>query len=630
MTKHILLADDSVTIQKVVELTFSEGDYRVVCVSNGKAAVQKIKDDRPDILLCDVIMPEMNGYEVASFVKKNPTFSGIPVILLTGTFEPFDEDKARQSGADTYITKPFDSRMLVDKVEELLKHRVVLDTSAQAAPVQVFQSRTEFTLGQGGPETPPPPAPAPKAPVETPFLRSEQIFSMGDEMPPLEAGAATLNLDRSQLVAPVAPVLLPVPAPALLQESKDESPFAMTVEEPAVVDLGPMSAEDAVPETAFDSVLAPPAGAPAGDVEIPPMEEDLGLTELRVGEAVEPTAEVPHGDVVIPEAGPGPWEEEEQAPMAPEAESELGGGAKSVSGAEDWGQSQRVAPPALEADAPEGEIEPTSIGSPFVEAEPEAPAAPEVIHSMTDQQEMVSEAQSLFDRQHEAPSEALGGEETSQLAHEGTASSAEPATSLLLPEEGVETMLPEVAASVEPPAAAEPVPEAPAEAAPTAAPPAVSPEEVHGMVRKMVEEAHPALVREVAASMAPGIIAETVREMAPAHIRQVALEAAPEHAAAAARDAVPEAAKQAVAGLAPEAIKQAVAEAAPAMVREAAQEHAAKAMPEAMQAAARDMIAQMVREMAPDLIRQVAWEVIPELAESVIRRRIQELEAEVS
>ena len=62
--KTILLADDSITIQKVVELTFSDGDYRVFCVSNGAQAIRKAAEVRPDVALLDVIMPEKNGYEV--------------------------------------------------------------------------------------------------------------------------------------------------------------------------------------------------------------------------------------------------------------------------------------------------------------------------------------------------------------------------------------------------------------------------------------------------------------------------------------------------------------------------------------------------------------------------------------
>src|SRR3990170_1149475 len=96
MPKKILLADDSITIQKVVELTFSDGDYEVTAVNNGAKAIQKLAEMRPDIILSDIIMPEKNGYEVCEFVKSHPDYKTIPVILLTGTFEPFDPDRAER------------------------------------------------------------------------------------------------------------------------------------------------------------------------------------------------------------------------------------------------------------------------------------------------------------------------------------------------------------------------------------------------------------------------------------------------------------------------------------------------------------------------------------------------------
>jgi len=118
--KTILLADDSITIQKVVELTFSEADYRVVCVSSGGQALKKVSEVRPDIILLDVIMPEKNGYEVCEQLKRSPATSGIPVLLLTGTFEPFDRKRADAAGANGHLTKPFESQVLVAKVEELI------------------------------------------------------------------------------------------------------------------------------------------------------------------------------------------------------------------------------------------------------------------------------------------------------------------------------------------------------------------------------------------------------------------------------------------------------------------------------------------------------------------------------
>src|SRR5229473_2318202 len=120
MPKKILLSDDSITIQKVVDLTFSDGDYEVTAVNNGAKAIQKLSEMRPDIILSDIIMPEKNGYEVCEYVKSHPEFRTIPVILLTGTFEPFDPDRADKAGCDAVVTKPFESQSLIHKVEELI------------------------------------------------------------------------------------------------------------------------------------------------------------------------------------------------------------------------------------------------------------------------------------------------------------------------------------------------------------------------------------------------------------------------------------------------------------------------------------------------------------------------------
>src|ERR1700674_1694879 len=133
MAKRILLADDSITIQKVDELTFSDGDYEVTAVNNGNKAIQKLSEMRPDIILSDIIMPEKNGYEVCEYVKSHPEFRTIPVVLLTGTFEPFDPDRADKAGCDAVVTKPFESQGLIQKVEELIA-QARAGASAQAAP----------------------------------------------------------------------------------------------------------------------------------------------------------------------------------------------------------------------------------------------------------------------------------------------------------------------------------------------------------------------------------------------------------------------------------------------------------------------------------------------------------------
>lgn len=114
-----MLADDSITIQKVIGITFANEDYQLTIVDNGDAALEKARTDLPDLILADVFMPGKNGYELAAAVKQDPALRGVPVLLLAGTFEPFDEEKAVSSGADSWISKPFESQALISRVEEL-------------------------------------------------------------------------------------------------------------------------------------------------------------------------------------------------------------------------------------------------------------------------------------------------------------------------------------------------------------------------------------------------------------------------------------------------------------------------------------------------------------------------------
>ena len=149
MPKKILLADDSITIQKVVELTFSEGDYQVFTVGNGSLALRKIHEVGPDIALLDVIMPEANGYEVCEKVKNDPRTSRIPVLLLTGTFEPFDRNRAEAVGADGHLTKPFESQVLISRVEEL----IAASPAAVAGRKEVSPEKEARATSHSVPET---------------------------------------------------------------------------------------------------------------------------------------------------------------------------------------------------------------------------------------------------------------------------------------------------------------------------------------------------------------------------------------------------------------------------------------------------------------------------------------------
>ena len=275
MPKRILLADDSITIQKVVELTFSDGDYEVTAVNNGAKAIQKLSEMRPDIVLSDIIMPEKNGYEVCEYIKSHPDFRNLPVILLTGTFEPFDPDRADKAGCDAVVTKPFESQSLIQKVEELIEQsRAAAPTApapAMPEPSQPFatgvfppgnaQQASGSSFPPHGSEIfsapavqTPPPAPmsfAPPPPAAPAFGGETRAF------PPLAFGEPVQN---------AAPVNAPPPPPPPAMES---SPWDEPAEEKSPAAMGSGSAS--MPSS-FD---APPTREPS------PWDEPVSGGETR-------------------------------------------------------------------------------------------------------------------------------------------------------------------------------------------------------------------------------------------------------------------------------------------------------------------------------------------------------------
>ena len=201
MAHKLLLADDSVTIQRVIELTFADEDIQVIVAGDGRKAIERIQADRPDIVLADVGMPERDGYEVAAFVKNDPRFASIPVILLTGAFEPLDEDRARKVGCDGVLVKPFEPQVVINRVKELLAGRrpvppAAIGTAAAAARDRVID-RLDASLAP-----PPAPAVAPKSgdALEDYFDRLDAAFAnMG--APP---GASRVEERHEDLSAGIA------------------------------------------------------------------------------------------------------------------------------------------------------------------------------------------------------------------------------------------------------------------------------------------------------------------------------------------------------------------------------------------------------------------------------------------
>lgn len=122
--KVILVVDDSPTVRKIVKVTLTKIGYRVIMAEDGLEALAKIEDERPDLILLDIIMPHLDGYQVCSLIKKNPHYKHVPVVMLSGKDGFFDKVRGRLAGSVDYITKPFQPHVVTETVEKYLSEKV--------------------------------------------------------------------------------------------------------------------------------------------------------------------------------------------------------------------------------------------------------------------------------------------------------------------------------------------------------------------------------------------------------------------------------------------------------------------------------------------------------------------------
>ena len=118
--RTLLLADDNSTIQRLIALTFAEEAFKVITVSDGQQAIDRMAAQKPDIVLAGTTMPNVNGYELAKYVRSQPALDQVPVLLLTGAFEAPDEGKLEACGASGTLEKPFEPSIVINRVKELL------------------------------------------------------------------------------------------------------------------------------------------------------------------------------------------------------------------------------------------------------------------------------------------------------------------------------------------------------------------------------------------------------------------------------------------------------------------------------------------------------------------------------
>ena len=233
MAKKILLAEDSVTMQKVVEMTFAAEGFTVTAVSTAEGAIQQAKEIKPDVVIADLSMEGKNGYDVCSAVKGDPSLAGTAVLLLHGSAAPYDAARGTAAKADGEIAKPFETQALIDKVKALAE----LAPAAKEQPMGPIESLAA-PMGGGGEDIvidteslaakPAAAKPVPKPVAPKPVVAPPQ------PAPKPAVAKPTPPRPAPKPVAPPKPAVAapkpPMPAPAPIAAKAEPAPVEITIE----------------------------------------------------------------------------------------------------------------------------------------------------------------------------------------------------------------------------------------------------------------------------------------------------------------------------------------------------------------------------------------------------------------
>ena len=382
MARRILLADDSVTAQNMGRRILTDAGYELVTVNNGSAALKKIAELKPDIVILDVYMPGYGGLEVCQRLKENPDTARIPVLLTVGKLEPFKPDEARRVGADAFIVKPFEATELLTALTKL-EDKIVAGPQPQKsgrfakALAAVEQSDTGDRFGNKETGwknrlTIPGPNAKPKGPEEIPEIAAgpARDFDRAEGKPeepsreferPIPAGlpaditpeeiaaitAAAASFDGKAAhpvviaegsASDAAASMQAASAEAVpIQTSEPEEPAATLAsaateaEPPALVELA-AETQPAVPEeVAAEIAPAPPEFVPEAiaSSEALPAEEPVAAGELPAAVAESEAAPQTQTNAKSPEAQPARNDDDVMAAIASLAPSD---GSSSVNG----------------------------------------------------------------------------------------------------------------------------------------------------------------------------------------------------------------------------------------------------------------------------------------------------------
>jgi CheY-like chemotaxis protein len=250
MPKQILLVEDSVTIQKVVQIAFAREDYQIRSATSADEALGRLREGRPDVVVADAGLTGKSGYDLAAAVKADAATKDVPVLLLTGNFNPYDEARGQRSGVDAFLVKPFDTQSIIDKVNGLLRGRAGAAPAAGAAAQPAPAARP----------TPAPVAAATPAPASKPTVTPAPIAA-SEPAPvaaaPAVAPMAAAEVPRSTLMG--MPTVQPLGTPNLRPPAP--TPVSVKVKEPASAPIAAPVASAPTPVAVAPVVSAAPAAA---------------------------------------------------------------------------------------------------------------------------------------------------------------------------------------------------------------------------------------------------------------------------------------------------------------------------------------------------------------------------------
>lgn len=197
LSMRILVAEDSATMRKVLQMTFAGEDAEILAVASGELAVERIREFRPDVVFADASMAGFDGYEVARAIKSDPDIAQTPVIVMASQHHPFDTQRGSEAGVDDHIVKPFDSQVVIDKANALTQPGASLRPASipappsaspeQAIPIEIESIRPAESVPPSLKPAPPLSAPAmaqsapprPSVPAATPIHAASRSWQAG-------------------------------------------------------------------------------------------------------------------------------------------------------------------------------------------------------------------------------------------------------------------------------------------------------------------------------------------------------------------------------------------------------------------------------------------------------------------